>query len=787
MESNPEQENFMYVRSALGILRRYWYFFALATIFFLGLAVFLNWYQEPLYEVSATILIDENGSPVPDPSKEFMKSFSIFTPVSDIQREILKMKSSEMIFAALRKTNSEISYSVGKSFIKRELYSDLPFVVELFKKHVQPVDVSFQILPTSGDKYLLIMSPTKEPVRLYDYSANRIQDLAGPLSLRKEFSSGDTVTTSFMSLKIVVDKYHLSSFAPGFKFFFILNDLNALTYEFQQSLHIEQVSKDIQAAAIKLKVKNPKKGTDFINALTAAYVQRNLDKKNSVAETTIHYLDNQLGILEDSLKQAEARLQGFRSENRVMQMELKTDQVFKGTHELQIKKEELESKLKSYRLILENLETKNDRADLQVPTSIGANDMVLTELINKYIELNTERNNLIEKRLTASPAFATRTIELDVQKKALIKDIRNLINASNTDLASTEDLLGKGNAEEKALPNTERQLVGIERKYRLNDNLVNYMLEKKAEAQVAKASNLPKNDILEPARLTQLNPVSPNKTLNLLIALILGIGFPFATIGIRRAFNSRVDEDHMPGEINRLPFIGSIYRTHKKKESLILLDAPNSVISESIRGVRTNLDYLLSGRHNQVILLTSTKPDEGKSFNSLNLAISLSLLGRKTILLDCDLRKPNLYRSLELTNTLGVSSVLKGTSTLDEVIIQTGISCFDFIPAGPVPLHPAELIDSAETGSIISRLKERYDYIILDTPPVGLVSEALILMKHADLKILVVRQRMTPKKELVAVLKDLESRKMENICWLLNDVEVGDTVSSGKNKYFSRH
>jgi tyrosine-protein kinase Etk/Wzc len=787
MEAQSERESFMYIRAGVQLFLQNWVLFLFSILAFTGLAIFINWYVAPQYEVSATLLLDENAGLTPDPSREFMKSFSIFTPVSDIQREILKMKSSGLIYEALAGTNSEISFWTTDGYRKRELYADMPFQIEIIKAHTQVLGLPFRIIFDGSNNFQLCSVPTDNPVRLFNYSQNKYGSTIEGFPMNTIFHSGDTVSNSFLSFRIITDKNRFSNYPQGSKFYFEFHSLDDLTYEFQKSIHIEQISKDIQAAVIKLKVRNPQQGIDFINALTGAYVKKNLENKNRIAESTIHYFDNQLHILEDSLRQAEERLQGFRSENKVMQISSKTDQVFKSTLDLENQKEDLEARLHYYEYIRSNLKKNKGNTNLLVPSAMGINDNVLNGLITDYMKLNTEINNLIKKKQTSGPAYSNMVIELDNDKMALEENITNLINTSNLQLNLINERLRKGNAEIKKLPTTERRLVGIERNYRLNDNLVNYMLEKKAEAQVAKASNLSKNDILEPARLTQLKPVSPNKILNLALAFLLGIGGPFALLGVRNTFSNKIVWGHLPSELSKLPSLGTVCHKKRKQERIVLIETPKSAISESMRGIRANVDYLLSGQRHQVIMLTSTCSGEGKSFNSLNLAVSLSLLNRKVILLDCDLRKPNLHRSLQLPNSAGLSSVLKGERRMEEVLLPTGVPFLDFLSAGPVPVNPAELLDSEASEQLLNQLKGMYDYVILDTPPMGLVSEAMLLMKYADLKILVVRQKTTPTKELSSLIHSLNVRQEENVCWLMNDVEIRNTGFGARNKYFTQN
>lgn len=790
MEIQQDSESFYYITAAIRRLKKYWYLFTISILMGVGAALFLNWYLIPKYEVGSVILIGDNSNPnsnAPDPSKEFMKSFSIFSAVNDIQLEVLKMKSSELVTKALEETNSEVTYYINDGIKNVEIYNDSPFKVELFKDHPQPLDVKIQIIPQSEKQYQLISKKEGNQVQFYNFEKKRITAVSF-FELNKIYNYGDTIRTDYYSFIITLDNGKLANYNNNVKFIFTINDITRLTYVYQNLIEVEQVAKDMRATSIKMKVENPQKGIDFINALTKAYLQRNVDKKNVLAGNTIKYLENQLGVIEDSLKRAENNLQTFRSVNKVMEIGAKSDQIFKGASELEDQKAELQSRIAYYKNISENLEKDRSGSSLSVPSSMGINDPVLTNIIEEYIRLNSERNNLIQNKQTQSPYFNTLTIKINNQKNTLSENIKNLINSNNVLLGSVEERLRKGNAQISQLPSTQRQLVGIERNYKLNDNLYNYMLEKKAEAQVAKASNLAENDILEPAKLTKTTPVSPNKLLNVAVGLFLGLIIPFLGFGIKDFFDGTITSEHIIHSLTKLPSLGKVYHSNgrSKATNSILIEAPKSAISESIRTVRTNLDYFLEGKRNKIVLVTSTMSGEGKSFSSYNIAISLSLIKRKTILVNFDIRKPNLYPSLKPNKDLGISSILMGDADLDEVIVKTDIDYFDFIPAGPIPDNPAELIGSPKTETLLNELKERYDYVVIDTPPIGLVTEAFLLMKYADLKVFVVREKVTPKKQFLSVLKEMEDKEVENVYWMMNDVNIKDTFYGQKNEYYTQ-
>lgn len=786
--TSTSAENFYYIKSALQTVKRFWYLFAISVITFVGLAYFINWYIQPTYEVGTVILMEEGKSPQPDANKEFMKSFSIFSPSSDIQKEILKMKSSELIFEVLKTTKAQITYFAKRGLKTRELYLESPFHVEMCNSNTseEPVGIEFHIVPKSEKRFQLVVEKGEEQVQIFSYEKNKINNITSSFSVNKEYAYGDTIKSDLYCFVVTADQDKLADYDSESKFYFVFNDLTTLSYSYQKAIQIEQVAKDIQAASIKIKVKNPQKGIDFVDALTHAYLQKNLGKKNIVAQNTIEFFDRQLGILEDSLKKTEGNLQDFRSAHRVMDIGSKADQAFKGASELENQRAELQAKAKYYNYINDNLERDRSGSSLLVPSSMGINDAVLTGILEEYIRLNGERNNLIQNKQTQSPYFNTLTIKINNQKNTLAENIKQLINTNNIQLNAVEERLQKENAQISALPITERKLVGIERQVNLNDNIYRYMLEKKAEAQVAKASNLTENDILESARLTQPGPVSPNKPINLAVGFFIGLFIPFAGFGIRSLMDDTISNEQAMSSITKIPSIGKISHNKGKKQSAVLIDAPKSAISESIRTVRTNIDYFLQGKRNKVILFTSTMSGEGKSFNSLNIALSFSLLNRKTILLDFDLRKPNSYQSEVVPEKeLGLSSFLSGDATIEEIIVHSTIPSFDFIAAGPTPANPAELISSEKTAALIKQLQEMYDYVIIDTPPLGLVTEAFLMMQYADLKIFVVREKVTPKRQLSSIMSEMENKKIENIYWILNDVDMRDTYY-GQSSYYTQ-
>jgi capsular exopolysaccharide synthesis family protein len=324
------------------------------------------------------------------------------------------------------------------------------------------------------------------------------------------------------------------------------------------------------------------------------------------------------------------------------------------------------------------------------------------------------------------------------------------------------------NAQATALPVTERQLLGIERKYKLNDELYTFLLEKRAGAQIQKASNMPDNEVIDTSE-EEIEPIKPRTTFIYLLALLAGTGLPFLWILVTEAFNNKVREDEDITRIIDIPIIGHVPHC-KLKKNTILIDEPASQAAEAFRSLRSRMQFFTKEVKAPVILITSSMPKEGKTLTAINLAIGYSLLGKKTVLVDFDLRNPEIYSAFSLGNEKGVSTWLLGKDGLQDVIRETPYENLFIIPAGPVPPNPAELSALEKTDELFKLLKEKYECIIIDSSPIGIVSDAFNLAILADTCLIIVRQNMTLKDLLENTVKELRTSDIKSISLLVNDL-----------------
>jgi capsular exopolysaccharide synthesis family protein len=361
-------------------------------------------------------------------------------------------------------------------------------------------------------------------------------------------------------------------------------------------------------------------------------------------------------------------------------------------------------------------------------------------------------------------------IQIENLKKTISDNIAAVSKTTSLSIDEMNKRIRRIEGEISRMPVTQRQLGSIERKYRLSDAIYNYLLEKHAEAKITKASNLPDDIVVEPAM--GKGQISPNTRKNYLIAFLLGLAMPFGFLMVKSVLNKKIESQDDIERLTNEPVLGKIMH-NRYKTTNVMFEYPKSNISESFRALRTNLDFYVRGGHKKIIMVTSCLENEGKSFVALNLAMSYAQLGRRTILVDFDMRKPKTYFDEHEESQDGLSSYLINKTPLENIIKKSPHEKLDYILAGILPPNPVELIALEKTEMLFTILKNEYDIIILDTTPLAQVTDAFLLIQHAEIKIIVTRQDSTFKNVFSLIMKDLLSKNVSNICIVLND-----------NKYF---
>jgi capsular exopolysaccharide synthesis family protein len=495
------------------------------------------------------------------------------------------------------------------------------------------------------------------------------------------------------------------------------------------------------------------------------YSDQNLERKNHLAITTIAYIEKQLSEISDSLSRTEDNLQNFRTSNQLIDVPSQTASVTTQYMDLQRQLAELVSRKRYFDTVSDLLKNENF-SNMMLPASIGISDPLLNGLMTQLITAQAERSTLIGNNQERNPMVQRLGIQIENLKKSISENISASSTTTSISIDEFNMRIRKIKAEMNRLPITQRQLGNIERKYRLNDAIYNYLLEKHAEAKITQASNLPDDVIIEPAKMGGL--ISPNKRRNYMIAFFFGLVVPLGFIWIKNALNNTVQSQDDIEHLTNSPVLGKIMHSRYKTKN-VMFEFPKSIVAESFRALRTNLDFYVRGGQKKVILITSSLEDEGKSFIALNLAMSYAQLGRRTILLDFDLRKPKSYFKDGEESREGISSYMIDKVNLENLIIKSPHEKLDYVLSGILPPNPVELLALDKTEKLLAKLKIDYDIIVLDTTPLGQVTDAYLLIDHSEIKIIVTRYGQTIKKIFSFVMKDLNQKNIGNTCIVLND------------------
>jgi capsular exopolysaccharide synthesis family protein len=753
-----------------------WYWFAGSVIFCLILAVGAYKLLRPQYQVYSSVYIKEDMGLTGEKAMEFMQSFSLFDRKMNYQNEMLFLKSSPLLRQTISKLELETAYFLKENFIYNEIYKASPFFVSIDSLHPQIIDTYFDI--SFNEDGTFQVRADKNKYHTINYTTRNRKKHKNKLDFEGVFFQSDVVESDGFKFKVFLNEDVNLSDIIGKQYRFKFYDKEDLVMKYQEQLKVVPVNPDVSVVEISIKTPTPEKDVDFIYTLTNLYLQRNLDRKNHLARNTISYINTQLEEIGDSLNFAENTLQNFRSSNQVISINTKSTRVLEQLKQLELGRETTQRTFNYYENLEEYFTTGSDYSNVVVPSSMGVQNLTLSELIKDLLILSKKRDDLIANKQEKSPFLRNLEIQITNLSKSIEENIRFSLSSLQKELDDYQEKIAELEKQVENLPKTERKLLGMERKFQISDAIYTFLLQKRAEAQISKASNLPEHEIVEPARI--LDKVFPKLSINLIFAVFLGLIIPGSVMAFYEIVDDRIkNEDMLTEKYVNTSFLGTIIKKPLDKNNLVVHQVPSSSIAETFRTIRTNLFYFMQGEEHKNILISSSVAGEGKSFVSFNLATSLANLGKKTIVIGFDLRKKGQFVDFEHNNAIGLSSYYIKEKELNEVICQSHIENLDFIAPGIIPPNPLELIGSEMTKQLFEELNSLYDYIVIDTPPLGVLSDAFMLMKYSDVNLFVVRERFTHQDILDSVLAEIRSKGFTNIGLILN----GSNMDGKKYKY----
>ena len=759
-----EQEQNIDLKKLFFMLWNHWYLFVISIGIALGCAFLFSKFANPVYKVTTSLLIEEEKGIDP----QNIIGFGLISDHKNLENEICILKSNSLIKRTLKNLDFSVSYFYQNNFTQKELDYNSPIIVEFDKNHPQLIQTKFKIEILSDTQYKLSIKGQNK--KSYLFSKHQFVKNHNSFEHSGIYNFGEYISNSLYKLKISLNKNANLETKQTNDLYFVFNDLNSLLGKYR-NVSIEPLNRNSSVVSISLKGENAHKSVTFLNQLTQEYIDKGLERKNEVATRTIEFITHELEGISDSLIVTENSLQNYRADNHIMNVDFQSQQVFEYIKDLENEKAILLVKSKYYKNLKDYLQKRTSSDDIVVPSSLGIDEPLLNILVSKLINLFEDRNDLLFSVTESNPMVTSIDNQIQRTKKALIENINNV---SKTSTIAINDINGRIAELEKKitnLPKNQRELISIERKFKLNDATYTFLLQKLSEAKITKASNHPDNEVIDHASLSNYSQIFPKIKLNYMIAILLALIIPTAYIFAKDYFNGKIASREEVENLTKLPIIGNILH-NKKDTNLVIFNGLNSPIAESFRSLRTNIQFLVTGKEKHIVLVTSDIPKSGKTFVSMNLASVFSQYNKKTLLLGFDLRNPRIYQDFKLQNDRGLSTYYLKKHGIDEIIQSSSFSSnLDVITAGVQPPNPAELIASPATKVLFDELSQKYDYIIVDTPPLGLVTDSFLLMKYTDANLFVVRQNHTKKRFLMATLNDIESKRLSGISILINDIK----------------
>jgi len=748
--NQPKQPEIIDLRKILNLIFGKWYLF-LIFLMISGSGAFLYLrYTYPTYRISSMILINEAGNTNMAGTDMMLQGFGLTPGAQNLDNQILILSSWTLIKRTLDQLPFEIDYYIKGRIMSTSYYPNSPIEVFVDSLGRIPYGVEFSICPESRISGQLKASKND---RIKIDSLVPFYQVLEFEGVRMMISPNDDYWDMPESMRNI---------------HFIMREEEDLIENYQNRIRVERASREGSMLRVVLEGTNKAKATDFIRTLTNEFLTSNLEKKNYEANRIIDFIDEQLVDIADSLMITENKLQEFRSRHRVMDISAQGRQIIEQAMRLEDVKARLILESNYFEYLNNYLDKEETHETPIAPASMGIEDPLLATLIQDLSALQTEyySGGVGEK----NPLQAQLALKIWNTKQSLSETLQGILHGNKMAQEENQQQITSLNAQATGLPKTERQLLGIERKFNLNDVLYTYLLQQRAEAQIQKASNAPDNEIVDPGRARRL-PVSPRKNLIYLFSVLIGIGIPLLIIMAIEALGTKITSEDELKRITKLPLVGHIPKSNKAYQKVVFND-PQDDVTEAFRRLRTRMQFFTKETQSPVILMTSSIPGEGKTFAALNLASAYSLNKKRTVLVGFDLRRPKLYQDFDLQNDVGISTYLIGKSSIKDIIKFTGYEYLDIITGGPIPPNPAELSASDKIMDLFKELRKRYDYIIVDSAPIGTISDSYAMASISDVTILLVRHGHTVKHLLDSTLRDAKANGVNGLSILVNDVKA---------------
>lgn len=777
MEQTNRSDNLQLADNDSADIKRYislfisnWYWFAITLFISLSLAYGINRYSARIWTVSSSLLIkDDMIGGTTNTMGTIIPGGDIFKSQQNLKNEMGILRSFMLNYKVMKElTDFHVIYiEVGKrGIVESRMYKTCPFKVVYNSLDAQPKGIPVNIEILSDTTFKLLID--------------------GNLNIERKMNVGERFSAKGFDFTIEprTPGRSLMVNSSSTHYIFSFTDPEALANEYRSKLYVGPIEKESSMVNLSVSGFVPEQEADYLNKLMDVYISYGREYKTETATNTIDFIEKQIRIVSDSMKTTENNMALFRQENSYFDPSSEGSSIRTKLETLGNNKAISELQLQYYNYLSEYLRLNNLTESIISPSVIGITDPVILRLVNDLAAIQKDKSKLSLNIEANQPAIELTDRQTEEARQALNESVRDGIEVLKLSINELNQKIALVEEELKKLPAMDIDYVKVQREFNINNTVYTYLLEKRAETGIARASIVSDNRKIDEASPSRVDLVKPKTRKNRLIAIIIGLLFPMVAIVLIDYLNDKIIDKGDVEKHTRVPVIGYINHSDGKNE-IPVVEKPGSSLAESFRSIRTSLKYFIKENEKPVIAISSTITSEGKTFISINLAAIIAMLGKKVLLIGLDLRKPRLNKVFEYDDSPGMSNFLIGNCKYKDVIKKTQIENLYYAPSGPIPPNPSELLETDYMRKFMELAKAEFDFIIIDTPPVAIVTDALLLTPYIDIHLFIVRQRYTSKSTLEIIEQLYSNGNMKNVAIIINDINLSGYYGYGMRYKYS--
>lgn len=771
-----EEQSSLNFRAIFSMVILNWQWFVLSIIICVCCATLYLRYKNPVYEVQTKLLVKDeqnNNGRYSNQMLSNMQDLGFMSNSAGIDNEVEILQSHILAEQAVRDLKLYVEYKLEGRIKNQDVYKTQSVNVDIDQQHLNTLPDMYSPISMEISK-----EGTKYTVKGSYYTQNKFKQISqNTYSFEKSFNSLPASIYTRVGLITISDNsgFYMTS---GRNLFVTIHSPKLEAMKYVSGLTVEPSSKTTSIALITLHNNDIDRSIDYLKQLAICYNRQANEDKNEIAVKTEEFINNRLGKINTELGSTEGELESYKKSNKVTDLKLDATSSLEASKEYSDKLTDANTQIQLIGYLSEYINTPDNKYQI-IPSNVGLTDQSSSSLINAYNETALKRNRLLVTYAENSPNISPLTEQMD----RLMHGIKTALSQANRSAQIIRNSIQKQyemyQGRIGSTPAQERMLTQIGRQQEVKSGLYLMLLQKREENSISLAATADKGKLIDSPQY--IGKVSPKSSIILLISLVIGIGLPFLVLYVMQLLKYKIEGHDDVVRLTRLPIIADVALANPdalNNAGIVVHENQNNQMEEIFRSMRTNLQFMMR-KEQKVIMFTSSGSGEGKTFNAANLAMSFALLGKRVLLIGLDIRKPRLGELFGLHNhsKVGITNFLANDgSTKEEImheIVPSGINKnLDLLMAGPIPPNPSELLARESLNTAINFLKEEYDFIIMDTAPVGLVTDTLQIGRCADATIYICRADYTPKEYFGMINSLAEQKKVPNPCIVLNGVDM---------------